>query len=120
MIQTKRIYEEPDPADGYRVLTERLWPRGVSRERAALDRWMKEIAPSHKLRKWFDHDPQKWEEFREAYRKELYGSNAVEEMMEIIRNHQTVTLIYASRNKQFNSTVELRNFLIKLIDSSQV
>lgn len=117
MIKTKRVYDDPDPSDGYRVLTERLWPRGVSRERAALDRWLKGIAPSHELRKWFDHDPQKWEEFRGKYRQELYGSDSVEEMLEILRSHETVTLVYASRDQQHNSTVELKNFLIKLIES---
>ena len=110
-IQAKRVYEEPEESDGYRILTERLWPRGVSKERAALDRWMKRIAPSHELRKWFDHDPDKWDEFKEKYRKELFGSEAVEEMIVLIRQHNKVTLIYASKDEMHNSTVVLRNFL---------
>jgi len=106
-IQAKRVYEEPEESDGYRILTERLWPRGVSKERAALDRWMKGIAPSHELRKWFDHDPDKWDEFKEKYRKELFGSEAVEEMIVLIRQHNKVTLIYASKDEMHNSTVVL-------------
>jgi len=116
MIQTKRVYEEPEESDGYRILTERLWPRGVSKERAALDRWMKGVAPSHELRKWFDHDPDKWEEFQERYRKELFGSKAVVEMIELIRRHRTVTLIYASKDEKHNSTMVLREFLQDLFN----
>jgi len=114
-IQTKRVYEEPEESDGSRILTERLWPRGVSKERAALDRWMKGVAPSHELRKWFDHDPDKWEEFQEKYRKELFGSKAVVEMIELIRRHRTVTLIYASKDEKHNSTTVLREFLVDLL-----
>jgi len=114
-IQTKRVYEEPEESDGSRILAERLWPRGVSKERAALDRWMKGVAPSHELRKWFDHDPDKWEEFQERYRKELFGSKAVVEMIELIRRHRTVTLIYASKDEKHNSTTVLREFLVDLL-----
>jgi len=115
-IQTKRVYEEPEESDGSRILAERLWPRGVSKERAALDRWMKGVAPSHELRKWFDHDPDKWEEFQERYRKELFGSKAVVEMIELIRRHRTVTLIYASKDEKHNSTMVLREFLQDLFN----
>jgi uncharacterized protein YeaO (DUF488 family) len=115
-IQTKRVYEEPHESDGYRILTERLWPRGVSKDRASLDRWMKGIAPSHELRKWFNHDPDKWNEFKEKYRRELFGSEAVEEMIELIRVHKTVTLIYASKDENHNSTVLLREFLADLLN----
>jgi uncharacterized protein YeaO (DUF488 family) len=115
MLKTKRIYEETSEDDGYRILTERLWPRGVSKERAALDKWMKGISPSHDLRKWFDHDPDKWEEFKERYRKELFGSESVNEILDIIKEHNTVTLIYASKDKEHNSTVVLKGFLDKLL-----
>lgn len=118
VIKMKRVYEEPDPKDGYRVLTERLWPRGVSKERAHLNRWLKGIAPSHELRKWFDHDPKKFNEFRERYHQELFGSENVEEMMQIIDQHKNVTLVYASKDRQHNSTVVLKDFLERLIDSS--
>lgn len=116
MLKTKRAYEDPSDNDGYRILTERLWPRGVSKERAKLDQWMKSIAPSHELRKWFDHDPDKWEEFKERYRKELFGSDAVEEMLGIIENHDTITLVYASKDQERNSTLLLKQFLEDLLD----
>lgn len=110
-INTKRVYEDSSEEDGYRILTERLWPRGVSKERANLDKWMKGIAPSHDLRKWFDHDADKWEEFKERYRRELFGSEYVEELLEIIKKNETVTLIYASKDEDHNSTVLLKAFL---------
>jgi uncharacterized protein YeaO (DUF488 family) len=116
MLKTKRVYEEVHEEDGYRILTERLWPRGVSKERAALDQWMKSIAPSNDLRKWFDHDPDKWEEFKERYRKELFGSEAVNEMLEIIKEHETVTMIYASKDEEYNSTALLKEFLGDLLE----
>lgn len=116
MLKTKRVYEEPSENDGYRILTERLWPRGVSKERAALDKWMKSIAPSHDLRKWFDHDPDKWEGFKERYRKELFGSEAVNEMLEIIKEQDTVTMVYASKDEEHNSTVLLKGFLEDLLE----
>lgn len=116
MLKIKRVYEEPSGEDGYRVLTERLWPRGVSKERAALDKWLKSIAPSHDLRKWFDHDPNKWEEFKERYRRELFGSEAVNEILEILKEHDTVTMVYASKDEEHNSTVLLKEFLEDLLE----
>lgn len=115
-IKTKRVYEDSSEDDGFRILTERLWPRGVSKERANLDQWMKGIAPSHDLRKWFDHDPDKWEDFKERYRRELFGSEHVEEMIEIIKNHETVTFVYASKDEEHNSTVLLKEFLEDLLN----
>ena len=115
MLKTKRVYEEPFKEDGYRILTERLWPRGVSKERAALDQWMKSIAPNHDLRKWFDHDPNKWVEFKERYRRELFGSDAVKELLDIIDEQDTVTMIYASKDEKYNSTVVLKEFIEKLL-----
>lgn len=115
MLQIKRVYEDPEPSDGFRVLTERLWPRGVSKERAALDQWLKSIAPSNDLRKWFSHDPDKWKEFKERYRRELFGSEAVTEMLEIIEEHDTVTMVYASKDEEYNSTVLLKEFLEDLL-----
>lgn len=115
-IKTKRVYEDASEDDGFRILTERLWPRGVSKERAQLDQWMKGIAPSHELRKWFDHDPDKWDEFKEKYRRELFGSEFVEEMIEIIKNQETVTFVYASKDEEYNSTVLLKEFLEDLLN----
>ena len=76
-IQLKRVYEEPSPADGFRILVDRLWPRGISKEEACVDLWLKEVAPSDELRKWFDHDPERWPEFRARYRAELKGNRVV-------------------------------------------
>ena len=116
-INTKRVYEEPEESDGVRILTERLWPRGVSKERANLDRWMKGVAPSHDLRKWFDHDPEKWEEFKEKYRQELFGSEYVEELLDIIKESEKVTFVYASKDEKYNSTVVLKEFLENLMEN---
>lgn len=114
-IKTKRVYEDPEVSDGVRILTERLWPRGVSKERANLDKWMKGIAPSHDLRKWFDHDHEKWEEFKEKYRRELFGSEQVEELLDIIKENDIVTFVYASKDEGHNSTVLLKEFLEDLL-----
>lgn len=115
-IRLKRVYKDTAPDDGYRILTERLWPRGVSKEKAALDEWKKSIAPSHDLRKWFDHDPDKWEEFKERYRKELFGSEAVNEMLDILEEQETVTFVFASKDEEYNSTVVLKEFLEDLLE----
>jgi uncharacterized protein YeaO (DUF488 family) len=114
-IRMKRVYEEPSTDDGIRILTERLWPRGVSKERAAIDKWMKGVAPSHDLRKWFDHDPDKWGEFKEKYRQELFNSPHVEELLELLKEHETVTFMYASKDEEINSTRLLKEFMEKLL-----
>lgn len=116
-IQMKRVYEDAAPEDGFRILTERLWPRGVTKERANLDLWMKGVAPSDKLRKWFGHDPDKWEEFREQYRRELFGSEHVSELLNLVQKHEQVTLVYASKDEKHNSTVVLLALLNDLLDS---
>lgn len=116
-IKTKRVYEESEESDGVRILTERLWPRGVTKDRANLDQWMKGISPSQDLRKWFDHDHEKWDEFKGRYRKELFGSEQVEELLEIIKMNETVTLVYASKDEKHNSTVLLKEFLEDLLEN---
>lgn len=116
-IQTKRVYEDSSEEDGIRILTERLWPRGLSKERANLDRWMKGVAPSHGLRKWFDHDPDKWEEFKEKYRRELFGSEYVENLLDIIKENEKVTFVYASKDEKHNSTVVLKEFPEDLLEN---
>lgn len=114
-IQLKRVYQEAAEEDGYRILTERLWPRGVSKERAKLHKWMKGIAPSHELRKWFNHEEEKWEEFKERYRRELFGSEAVQDLADIIHKQEKVTFVYASKDESYNSTVLLRDFMTDLL-----
>lgn len=115
MIQVKRIYDEPEAAkrdDGYRILVDRLWPRGLSKERAKVDLWMKEIAPSDQLRRWFSHDPQKWDEFQKRYARELSGKKeALDRIREIEREKGRVTLLFSSKEERHNNAIALRDAL---------
>lgn len=110
-IKTKRIYDDPSKDDGYRILIDRIWPRGVSKEDAKLDDWNKDIAPSDKLRKWFDHDPAKFDEFTKKYHKEL--DNKKEELTEIQKKakEQTITLLYGAKDREHNQAIVLQNVL---------
>jgi uncharacterized protein YeaO (DUF488 family) len=111
MIRLKRAYDEPSAQDGERVLVERLWPRGLTKARAALDLWLKDAAPSPELRKWFGHDPAKWGQFEQRYWKEL---QARDESVDILRRKAkrgTVTLVYAARDVEHNGAVALKQFL---------
>lgn len=111
-IRIKRIYDDPSPEDGVRVLVDRLWPRGVSKERAALDAWMKEIAPSPDLRTWYGHDVEKWEEFQRRYRQELeQNRDAVDELLAHARPDAPLTLLYATRDEIHNSAAVLLEYL---------
>lgn len=114
MLKVKRVYESPKPADGFRILVDRLWPRGLSKEKVAIGLWLREIAPSDALRKWFGHDPAKWSEFQQRYRKELLLKSR-KELLEQIRRaekeHGLVTLLFAARDEQHNNAVALREFL---------
>lgn len=109
--QIKRIYEEPSQNDGYRVLVDRLWPRGVSKEEAQLDEWMKAIAPSPELRKWFDHEPDKFEDFKRRYETELAEKEHLVDELTEKAGRQTVTLLYAARDEVHNHALVLRDFL---------
>jgi uncharacterized protein YeaO (DUF488 family) len=110
-IRLKRVYEEPASDDGLRILVERLWPRGLSKERAAVELWIKEVAPSPELRRWYNHDPARWDEFRRRYRAELRrNKDAVEELRRECRG-KTVTFVYAARDEEHNSTLVLKDFL---------
>jgi uncharacterized protein YeaO (DUF488 family) len=111
MIKLKRAYEDPSRADGARILVERLWPRGLSKERAALDLWLKDVAPSPALRKWFAHDPAKWEQFQDRYRRELEGKDDDVQLLKQKGKHGTVTLVYAARDEEHNSALVLKQFL---------
>lgn len=105
----KRIYEPPDDGDGRRILVDRLWPRGVTKADAAVDQWLKDVAPSPELRKWFGHDPAHWDEFRRRYRAELSAnSEAVDQLR---RLHGKVTLLYAAHDEQHNHALVLLDFL---------
>jgi len=112
MIRLKRAYDPPSPRDGQRILVERLWPRGITKRRAALDLWLKGIAPSPELRKWFAHDPAKWKQFQRRYWKELQDNQAVAILRD--KSHRgTVTLIYAAKDEEHNGALALREFLEK-------
>lgn len=110
-VKTKRIYEDPEPGDGYRVLVDRLWPRGVSKEEARLDEWMKEIAPSTELRKWFDHEDSRYDEFKSRYKEELSAKDELVKQLIQKAEKQPVTLLYAARDKAHNQAVVLKEYL---------
>jgi len=110
-IKTKRIYEEHSDADGYRVLVDRLWPRGIKKENAHIDLWLKEVAPSNELRKWFAHDPEKWKQFQAKYKAELKDSPALVELKSAIRANKTLTLLYGAKDEEHNQAVALKEFL---------
>ena len=110
-VAVKRVYEDADAADGRRVLVDRLWPRGVSKEKARIEQWLKEIGPSDELRRWFGHDPARWNEFRRRYFAELEANaEPVRELQELARKG-AVTLLYAAKDEEHNNAVALREFL---------
>src|SRR5215469_13001008 len=112
MLKIKRIYDSPEKEDGYRVLVDRLWPRGVSKERAHLDVWLKEIAPSDALRKWFHHDSGRWKEFVSKYRQELKGKkDLVQQLKGLAREHGSLTLLYSAHDPVHNQAVVLQRIL---------
>lgn len=110
-IAIKRIYESPSENDGYRVLVDRLWPRGVSKEEARLDDWAKDIAPSDELRQWFDHDPNKFEEFKKRYKKELQDSSDKVDLLAEKSTEKKVTLLYGAKDQEHNQAVILKEVL---------
>jgi uncharacterized protein YeaO (DUF488 family) len=111
MIRLKRAYEQPTRSDGLRILVERLWPRGVTKEKAALDLWLKDVAPTPELRKWFSHDPAKWKQFEQRYWKELNGRPAAVALLRQKIRQGTVTLVYAAHDEEHNGALALKEFL---------
>ena len=111
MIRLKRVYEPASGEDGYRVLVERLWPRGVSKPRAALDAWCKDLAPSPELRVWFGHDPSRWEAFIARYREELLGREDLMASLARKSARGTVTFVYSSHDPDHNNAVALKRFI---------
>jgi uncharacterized protein YeaO (DUF488 family) len=112
-IKLKRVYEKPAKADGTRILVDRLWPRGLTKEKAAVELWLKEVAPSTELRKWFGHDPKKWKEFRSRYRTELKKHRGELEQIREQTNKGTVTLLYGARDQEHNEAIVLKQLLDK-------
>lgn len=111
MLILKRIYDEPAASDGYRVLVDRLWPRGITKQAAAYDMWLKAIAPSPELRRWFGHDPARFDEFRARYRTELENNDTVIVLRELIATHPVVTLLYAAADPVVNHAAVLREYM---------
>jgi len=114
-IQTKRIYAPVEAGDGCRILVDRVWPRGLRKTDANLDHWLKGIAPSTELRKWFNHDPARFTEFRRCYQMELDNNpDAVQQLLELSRQHDCLTLLYAARDSEHNHAVVLADYLQKV------
>ena len=115
-IRIERIYDNPKTNNSFRILVDRLWPRGLSKDKIKVDLWQKDIAPSNSLRKWFGHDVKKWDEFKRRYFKELDKKrDAVNTVIEKTKEHHSVTLLYATKEEKFNNAVALREFLEKKI-----
>jgi uncharacterized protein YeaO (DUF488 family) len=111
-IRLKRAYEPPASEDGRRILVDRLWPRGLRKADAAIDRWVKEISPSIELRRWFGHDPGRWEEFRRRYRDELSAHSDVLDELRSLAREGPLTLVYSARDEDHNNAVVLREVLL--------
>jgi uncharacterized protein YeaO (DUF488 family) len=116
-IQIKRVYDPAAPSDGYRILIDRLWPRGLTRESAAVDEWMREVAPSAELRRWFGHEPERWAEFRKRYREELQhepAAAALTHLREIAAHQRVTTLLYGAKDEAHNNAA----VLLEILESS--
>jgi uncharacterized protein YeaO (DUF488 family) len=111
MIKLKRVYERPSRKDGLRILVERLWPRGLTKERAEVGLWLKDVAPSPELRKWFGHEPARWETFQKRYRQELRNNKDAVKLLKQKAKSGTVTLVYAARDEQHNGALVLKRYL---------
>ncbi|WP_296750253.1 DUF488 domain-containing protein [Thiobacillus sp.] len=111
-LRVKRVYALPSPEDGARILVDRLWPRGLSREKARVDLWLKELAPSTELRKWFNHDPAKWDEFRQRYQQELRQQPAALAQLVELAGTRPVTLLFGAKEERFNDAVVLKAFVL--------
>jgi len=111
MIKIKRIYEPPGASDGFRVLVDRLWPRGLTKEKAGVDLWLKEISPSDELRKWYGHDPAKWAEFKKRYWQEIEGRGPELDLLRRKAGEGTVTLLFSSREEKWNNAAALKELV---------
>lgn len=110
-MKIKRAFAPAEAADGYRILVDRLWPRGISKEKAKIDLWLKSVAPSNELRKWFGHDPERFAEFDRRYRAELAESGALDELRAVLREHPDATLLFAAHDEAHNNAVVLKELL---------
>ena len=115
-IRIERIYDNPKGDNSFRILVDRLWPRGLSKDKARIDLWQKDIAPSNSLRKWFGHDEKKWDEFKRKYFKELdekSNSEMIDEIIKMAKEHSSTTLLYGAKEVRFNNAVALKEYLEK-------
>ena len=110
-MKIKRAYVPVEDTDGYRILVDRLWPRGISKDKAKIDLWLKSVAPSNDLRKWFGHDPERFPEFSKRYQAELEESGALDELRAAIKEHPNATLLFAAHDEEHNNAVVLQHLL---------
>lgn len=110
-MKIKRAYAPVEDTDGYRILVDRLWPRGISKDKAKIDLWLKSVAPSNDLRKWFGHDPERFPEFSKRYQAELEESGALDELRSAIKGHPNATLLFAAHDEEHNNAVVLQHLL---------
>lgn len=111
MVKIKRVYDPVSPGDGKRILVDRLWPRGIKKEDAAIDEWLKDIAPSTEIRKWYSHDPAKWGEFRKRYKGELKQKTEIIDRLRQESKKKTITLLYSAKATELNNAVALKEFI---------
>ncbi|MBI4294858.1 MAG: DUF488 family protein [Chloroflexi bacterium] len=113
MIKVKRAYEEATEADGARILVDRLWPRGLATGSARIELWMKDLAPSHELRRWFGHSPERWQEFKARYRRELIESGGTARLQELAQRakSETITLVFAAKDETYNNAQALKELI---------
>jgi uncharacterized protein YeaO (DUF488 family) len=117
-ILLKRVYDPAEKSDGFRILVDRLWPRGLKKENAHADVWMKEVAPSAALRKWFNHEPEKWIEFNKKYKAELKSSPQIKELIQYCKKHKAVTLLYSAKDEEHNQAVALGQFINRMLSKN--
>ncbi len=114
MVKIKRIYDPASPDDGKRILIDRLWPRGIKKEEAKIDEWLRDIAPSTELRKWFSHDPEKWQEFKKRYKRELTDKEELLRKLKVEAKKGTITLLFAAKDTKHMNAAVLKEVLDKL------
>ena len=112
MIKLKRIYEKPEENDGFRLLVDRLWPRGLNKQKTKIDLWLKDIAPSDNLRKWFSHDPKKWKGFKSKYEKELENNPLLQKIKQLENENKIITFLYSAKDEKHNNAVALYEILM--------
>jgi len=112
MLKIKRVYDEPEKNDDFRILVDRLWPRGLTKQRASVDLWLKDVAPSNELRTWFSHDPAKWSEFQKKYKAELKEKSAILDSIQTLeKEKKSITLVYGAKDTKHNNAVVLKDVL---------